>query len=179
MTDEEIRRLRAEHFERPASEYHQAGRFHGFPDVPEDDPDKAHALIVDAFKRPVTLPDGVFSFDKSPPEFRGRGRPAKKSPYDNFIQQLRGAFHKQARLPYLRKGATRPKVHEATALRLGVQRAAEYLLATGSRATTKAVASRLDELRRKGRYAGRTDEKVVGLALKGLRDEGFIPKRYR
>ncbi len=176
MTDEEIRRLQAEHWARPASEYNQAGKCHGSPDMPVHDPDKAYALIVEAFKRPASLPDGDFSFDKRTPERQDRGRPVTRSPYDNYIEKLKSALYKQTRLPYLRKGAKRLKVHEATALRLGVQRSAEYLQTIGARVTTKAVAGRLDELKRKSRYSGRTDEKAVGLALKGLRKEGFIPK---
>lgn len=48
MTDDEIRRLQAEHWARPASEYHQVGKFYGQPDRPEHDPDRAHALIGEA-----------------------------------------------------------------------------------------------------------------------------------
>lgn len=50
MTDDEIRRLQAEHWARPASEYHLAGKFHGSPDMPEHDsaliPDRAFLLRV-------------------------------------------------------------------------------------------------------------------------------------
>jgi hypothetical protein len=51
MTEEEICRIQAEHWARPASEYYQAGKFHGMSVVPDHDPNEAHELIKVALQR--------------------------------------------------------------------------------------------------------------------------------
>jgi len=173
MTDDEIRRLQAEHWARPASEYHLAGKFHAVPAPPVSAPEKVHGLILDAFKSPVRLPDGAFSFDRNSLKRMGRGRPVKRSRYDDFIKVLKGAIQRQARLPRLRVGAKK--------LGCSVEIAAPEIVGivakmpAKERVTAAIVWNRLDARRVQRLYRGpMVSEWTVQKILADLRRRGII-----
>lgn len=142
---------------------------------PDSDPEKAHSLILEAFKSPVHLPDGAFSFDKNPLKRMGRGRPVTRTSYDNFIEALKGAIQRQARLPRLRVGAKK----QGCSVEIAAREIAEIAtqIALRERVTAAKVWNRLDDRRAQRLYRGpMVSEWTVQKILADLRREGFIPK---
>lgn len=170
MTDEEIQRLRAEHWAKPASQYAGGIRYHELPAPAAHDPATTHELILETFKHPVTLPTGVFSLDKATPQHQGRGRPKVASKYDDFIKCLKGEMHRQARLPRLRIGAR--KKNGTVELAFGLVKIAVGQMKGRERVTMPAVMRHL-ELNIRGPIPSRfTVQKVLGQ----LRRDGIIQK---
>ncbi|GAB3189132.1 hypothetical protein [Hydrogenophaga aquatica] len=173
--DEEIHRLGAEHWARPVNEYHLAVKFHALPVPPESAPDKTQDLILEAFKSPVRLPDGAFSFDKNPLKRTGRGRPFKRSRYDDFIDALRGAIQRQARLPRLRVGAKK----QGSSVEIATREIAEIVarISPKERVTAPKVWNRLNDRRVQRLYCGpMVSEWTIQKVLADLRRKGLIPK---
>ncbi len=173
MNNEEIRRLQAEHWARPASEYQKSGKYHGPTEAPKDDPEKARALILESFKRPVELPDSVFSLDVKIPKPSGRrGRPESKSPYDRYIKALRGAMYRQTKLPNLRKGTGRSK-QRMEQLTAEVLKIAHELQSKGKRVTALTVERRLITT-----FKGAWTPDGIQKSLASLRKNKLIHNRF-
>lgn len=187
MTDDEIRRLQAEHWARSANEYHQAGKFHGPSELLEHDPENVHELIKDALQRPMPTSRDFWVRVLSKIPYMGPvrlktrtgkpGRPPNGNQYDDALDRRRDPYRRLVKLPRQRVLAVGLRARENDAFREAVLRAYQYEMTTnpGNRVTGEAVIDRLYEMVKKGLYQGpRYGQKSVRSVLKSLKIAGII-----
>lgn len=176
MTDEEIQRLQAEHWAKPASQYSQGGRYHELPAPAAPDQATAHEMILEAFKYPVTLPAGAFPKKKMTVPHNRRGRPRTASMYDDFIHCLKGEMHRQARLPRLRIG-TKNRNSFSTQVTPEIVRRIAEAQSSGKKPMAAKIHRQLEIDKLHGRYRGIIPSAAtVGRIVAKLRRSGISPK---